>query len=650
MINHTNITHTSDPESRPAPTGDAAPVDPQSQLSRDIAKATTRALGTVASVGLKFSEVRERGGPDPKALNVGARPKVSRLQRAILELAGDEIRKAPGLDPADAVRLARKRLEAGLTAHVCRTEEAYAETEPSRLAARRDGEHDDVMASAMLDACPNLRYALEDLSSPDGEAPTSGPSAQRARPIAAVFLIALTMARPNFEDAYLLFSKLPLLRHIFGAPAGPSNSVALRHVHNVLERKDSDYLQHTIVNQFRRICEARDEHGELRFPKAGRVVLVDGTLMEANIEQRRPRDKADAERMRGPRFRGTGFITYTSTTSAKQDPGVTLKRVASGVLKACHGWKIIGLICQDTGAVMIAEKFPADFPERQAALELIDAFFELWPDCDRFECLVGDSLYDHSKEFAAVLWFGWSIHPVFPSHGTYAKDSAHVEGNEKEPGVLGVPCCPLHRTHDDGRPRLMKFKDNSNVIGIKQRAERGIPRGEMVSDLEARNRWQCSVPGCRETATTWFKRDPRIYTHLHRAGDHSRANLRRALLARRNRIEAFFSSIKNSGLGATGSHRARWAGDAEMRWLILLAAAGHNARILAQLTGAYDRALAEAQSLGHIESDADTTPEAQAQARHERLSNREPAAPPETWTRPNLDRIHDRISELMLAA
>lgn len=284
-----------------------------------------------------------------------------------------------------------------------------------------------------------------------------------------------------------------------------------------------------------------------------------------------------------------------------------------------------------TGATMIADKFPANVGEREAAMKLITRFFELWKGFDRFRFLV-DSLYDNRIDFADELWFKWSIHPVFPRHGKYAKTFPYVEDNKDKPGIQGVPCCPIHTSDTDGSLRPMRFKDSSDFITVEHRHKLGIERGEAVKNRSARNRWVCDALGCR-------------------AGDHARARLRAQLLARRNRVESCFSTLKNRGLGAEGCLRAKWAGDTEMRWLILLASCGHNARIIAQDTGAYDRALTEAISLGLIEApNADTTFAGREAATTERQRLIKSARRASTWTKPTLDRIQMTPREELAAA
>lgn len=624
---------------KPAPTND----EQLRKLLNRLDDAAQDALPYIESAELNLQPLRKRGGPDPKLINVGANPSKKRLTTALLELTRDELRLEPESTPKTALRQARARLERQLREHRDRTAAAREAIAPSRTAPRRDGEYDEVMVTAMLDADPALRFAYDELTGPD-PIKRCGPTPDRERPLATVFYTGLSMARPNYEDVYLQFQKEPLLRHAFNDPTGPFHpTAALKQMHQVLFAKDSSYLQHVLVDQFRRICELRNPDGSVKYPKAGTVVLTDATLMQANLPQRAPRDEADARAMRGERFKDTGWIKYTSTVSAKQERGETVTQGKAGatVIEYCHGWKMLALVDQDTGATMMADKFPADVNERDAAKHLIERFFELWPNFDRFKFLVGDSYYDNQIGLSEDLWFDWSIHPVFVRHGKYAKTLPYVEDNKDQPGIQGVPCCPIHTRNADGSLRPMKFKDSSDFITVEQRAKLGIARGETVKNRSARNRWVCDALGCTETATTNVRDDARVYTYLHRAGTHNRAQLRAAMLAQRNRVESCFATLKNSGLGAQGCLRARWAGDIEMRWLILVASCGHNARILAHDTGAYARALHEAISHGLIEApNADTTFATREAATTERRRHIEPARPVSTWPPgTTLDRI-----------
>jgi hypothetical protein len=110
--------------------------------------------------------------------------------------------------------------------------------------------------------------------------------------------------------------------------------------------------------------------------------------------------------------------------------------------------------------------------------------------------LIGDALYDHSKDFAHELVFKWGIHPVFPEHGAYATPEGELDNR------LGVPIC-------DGCGALMKFRDLAKFPTPYERRRLGLPRaGEYIRKPsgqiqdDAHIRWTCPHKSCGKSHST----------------------------------------------------------------------------------------------------------------------------------------------------
>lgn len=228
---------------------------------------------------------------------------------------------------------------------------------------------------------------------------------------------------------------------------------------------------------------------------------------------------------------------------------------------------------------------PANADERKETLALLKVLFRLWPECP-MEVLVGDGLYDKSKDFAHELVFGYGIQPIFPKTGGYSRHLPHVATD-------GIPVCACKEP--------MVFKDtDGNLFTAAQRAKLGIPRGQEAPRLDGRLRWKCAAGVCK-TKSARPVDDPRLYTYHHRGGDHKLAYLRKALMLRRNAVESIFASVKHLGLGGRAVDRPSWADDDEMDWLVSTALVFQTGRRLIHEGGLYERAHDELERLELLE-------------------------------------------------
>lgn len=325
-------------------------------------------------------------------------------------------------------------------------------------------------------------------------------------------------------------------------------------------------------------------------------LAVDATLIEADLDQRKPKSEVEARMMRGQSRERCGFVVYRNRLGH--------------VFRRCHGYKWVQIVSMKAGGLpLIGGLFPANVNERAVTLLLLAQLVKLYPEIQwqKNVFLVGDSLYDHSEDFAYELLTRFGIHGVFPRHGKLSADIPYGDNG-------GVPRCGTCGTD-------MRIKERRGFPTPLYRRQNGLPPvGELIlkrgADGEesiweaAEIRWECPSAACRAMkeqdsdgsfkaqTSTYFRENSRLYTYLPHAGDSPATALRIALTCYRNLIESSFSSLKERGFGGKDQARPRWAGDPQMEHLAWMAAVATTARRYIHATDAYVRAWDEADSLG----------------------------------------------------
>lgn len=232
-------------------------------------------------------------------------------------------------------------------------------------------------------------------------------------------------------------------------------------------------------------------------PDALTYLMVDAMMIQADLPQRAPKDDEQAREWRGERRQNSGFVIY---------------RNQLGISKKCHGYKWVQISSLKLGGLtLIGDLFPANVDERKATLKLLDRLFREWPELQHQKAiyLVGDSLYDHSEQFAYDLTFKYGIHGVFPRHGKINQSLPHVSTN-------GVPLCNCGQ--------LATIDEACDFPTPLYRLNRNLPaagqyilkdNGEVVDN--ARIRWRCPKPAgarCDFHHDTYPRENPRLYTYL----------------------------------------------------------------------------------------------------------------------------------------
>lgn len=345
-----------------------------------------------------------------------------------------------------------------------------------------------------------------------------------------------------------------LLDWAFDYPVGPSGeqirgeSSTYETFQAMLERHDP---QTTIAFNLDAIRELAKTH-----PGIGRYVVVDGTDFTAPVEQRPPLMESEEKLL----FRGMN-IRLHSHANGKFWVGWTLLQLTDVSSTLPLVWAVLPLI---KGREFMGVPY------------LLELLFDLWPDCP-IEYLIGDREFDVA-DLNDELEFRYGIHPVWPMRGSHAKDNQWVKTD-------GVPRCAHHG--------LMKLEWPENFFTPRRRLAEGIRLGDIDDGLKrARLRWRCTESSCQVRATTYPRRNPRLYTFLpFRGDDHWRVGLRYALLQHRNSVESVISSAKGCGVGLRGLSHPRWvSSDRQAEWLAGATLLGLTLRRLAHESGAYAKA------------------------------------------------------------
>lgn len=375
-------------------------------------------------------------------------------------------------------------------------------------------------------------------------------------------------------------------------------------LHDALMRRNPDAILHVQISLIRQLARLVDRPEIPKAPRVGEYLVVDGTQQQANVRQVFPVNQDHAEFLHGS-YENLGFVRHVRHDKSE--------------LKRNHGYNIVVISDLATTLPLVYAPYPAQMDERKAAEQLLEVLFHLWPECPA-KYLVGDSLYDHSEQFARDLENRWGIHPVFVPHGSRPR------GQSKDGKIDGVPTC---------RHGLMKrHKADDFTTGLK-RVKNGPPRGVDVGHREARIRWTC-VAGICDNQTTRPHDDPRRHRFVPLAGDHSLRYLGAVLLCRRNSIESIFGQMKMGGYYGPGAMRVKWARKfREACWAYMLPLLCLSAKRLVHETGLYDEVFGQAAALDLLTPPTRDEPTPgpdplSLAANRERLPV-DPAAP-ETWS------------------
>jgi hypothetical protein len=420
-------------------------------------------------------------------------------------------------------------------------------------------------------------------------ASTAGRPAVRALIVVALFKMA-RFNRPDFANTVKDLEGSKRYRWAFGGDlAGPGHiSSRYSSLNSIVNNVKPGATIHVNLDLIDEILAMRNpKTGQVMFPDAFKRCAIDGTLIEADVPQypptgdsRRAR-KENERKIAGPVRPMVQYVWYSRNSGSAPEKGPYSAEVA---VKSCFGYKLVVIVCIDTGLPVIWTLLPATGDERVAMRELLAALYRLRPQFP-MEYIVGDGLYSMSKAALLEPYEMYGIHPVFPVVKGRSTDNPWVE-------TAGVPCC----AHG-----LMEFHKEGEFWGATKRRKEGVKPGSPPPNGKGKNprlRWRCPVkeenaPKCPEVAT-YLKEDPHLNTYLPHKGNSERTALRYVLQARRNTVESLNAQLKYNGVGATWPSRNRWGKDDGMRWLVSLGLLQITAKRLVHLNGTYEKALHEA--------------------------------------------------------
>jgi hypothetical protein len=524
----------------------------------------------------KDSQDEKQAGADERAYripNPGKSDREHRVKEALTLLRAEVREEHPEFSTAQVKREAEKRLAEHRKQHP-KFDQKYEETEPGPSAPRRADTNQDIEMAAMM-RLPLLQGLWNWL--PRWAA---GRPAKRFIVVALFLHMVFMSGKPDVLNTWKKFRKRTDMRDfIWGELSSLHQSSVYRGLEAMLKRRWPQVCRHINAALWQELADQKNPDGSPMFPDAGKYLVIDGTYIQAHVPQRPARKNEDDEPDPEHEALLRGGRKMAAFTGHKPE----------------RGYKLMAIAELSTKKVLVQKLFESTVTETQAARELLERLFELYPDLPA-EYLIGDAAYDQ-KEFAWDCFFRWGLHPVFArgEGKPYGKEHKYTLGNKEYPGIDGVPTCKCGP---------MKLRDTDRFWDANRRAEAGIKRGELAPSLDARLRWTCpNGDEAHPNRVTTPSTEARIYTYLPRAGAHPRVALRDVLMVRRNLIECLFAQLKGNGHGGPRQWRAFWAEDQEMEWLLYASSMLQTARHLVHVTGQYDEVYAEAEELGLLAED-----------------------------------------------
>jgi len=407
-----------------------------------------------------------------------------------------------------------------------------------------------------------------------------GRPSPRTLSIAVFERATLSNLRPEFRMNHQAFmgSDLELDWAFFDSPDMDVNrqhvrdeSSARKTMKAALERNDPGMTIGVNLALLKRMAERQNEkHG---FHNVGRWLVVDGTPIEAEMSKE---NGVNREHRRMLARRTGARLTYHAGRGG-----------AKG--KAWMGWTLLTICDLATGLPVIGRLVHGR--EYVHVTSMLDELFRRAPWIDP-EALIGDAEYDQSARLALDLEARYGIHPVFPMRGTPGSEWEHNT-------TRGVPECSKHGSMK--RHQTYDFGVNTAVpreyVRDVDEARKLFP-ARIVFKCEA-----CEREGVKLRATTYPKRNARLYTYYPRGGTHRLYATRLALMRRRNAIEGVFAAVGRRGLGDRKHHRVKWATKpVHIQWAVGMALLGQTLRREAHESGLYVECAQEAMELGLLKA------------------------------------------------
>lgn len=495
------------------------------------------------------------------------------------EALAERLMREEGMEEADARETAAKELQ--VAARLPQFERIYKEHAQAVRAPKREKIEDFIEQGAVLRQ-PVVRGLLDYLTQRHGT--RRGP-AKAAMASASLIEQSFGFGQPLINQSHNRLTR----DHGALWAYDHADGLTEKGLYTALQKQiDDPHVDPAIcmavnVELLRQISELKDEQGELRFPSVGKSLMVDGTAIQSDHEQKWPEN---GQLNLGPEHARVGVGFYGGKKRERQENGETIRE--AGASKFWIGYKLVIIADMSTQVPMVWKLIPAEGDERKAALELLESLYRLWPDCPA-EYIVGDSFYFHSIDFSKRVVFNYGLRPAFHTRANVSNHLPYMPEHPEWPGEWGVPRCK-------GCSKLMRLHEIGGCVTLESRRKARLKPGEMAPTAGARLRFRCN--DCGGTSSSKISEDPRIYTALPIAGDSEARVRREVLLIRRNGIESLNATIKWRGKGNRDQRRGRKATDRRMDWHFGLHLMYLTGRRLIHLNGGYERALAEATACG----------------------------------------------------
>jgi hypothetical protein len=362
----------------------------------------------------------------------------------------------------------------------------------------------------------------------------------------------------------------------------------------------------TSIALAKELAAVKGPGGHLLHPRFGKVLIMDGMRVRAPVPQKIREDVL--RKLCGASKAWVDIIPYVK------------RRLSGGrfMVSIVVGWKVVALLDQSTGTIVVAALVRGRANEREVMMVLIRQLYDSWPELEP-EFLVCDGELD-AAETCGELEALWGIHPVFPvpldsqRKGVAWVDRApakegeelHASVREELTTINGQPVCRCGQ--------LMAFKTREGFLTPAARRKLGIPLGVMPSEgmlARPRIRWFCAdcALECSTKPLERFTRDGELgwwhashFTFLPIQGgltpgrkkDHSA--FRRALLLSRNAVESAFANLARAGMNS--NEPMLWASDRSAAHFIGMYTCMMLAIRLAHDNGDFKLLAAEAEALG----------------------------------------------------
>lgn len=174
--------------------------------------------------------------------------------------------------------------------------------------ARHQARHVEIELAAAR-RLPTMVWLTEELV----RCPGRGRPADKRFALAVLEHIATLSSRPEVQSASRTLRNSPLAMLALDHPDALTRSCLYEQIKKLCARYPSELTLHANVEMIRQLAERVDESGRPLHRKLGSIGIVDGTMIEADLPQRKPGGPAEREAMLADRWQKVGYVIYTDS-------------------------------------------------------------------------------------------------------------------------------------------------------------------------------------------------------------------------------------------------------------------------------------------------------------------------------------------------